>query len=125
MLEIQKQVINKVIKQLWINYKNKVSQVKIIEEAIRNQGDHWSEDHIAFRSLPGKNCDIIVLKSIFELLGYTLADHFEFKEKKLKAISLNPPLEPGAHSTQIFPKVFISVLELDSFSKNFKKCIKT
>ncbi|WP_397601686.1 DUF1338 domain-containing protein [Silvanigrella sp.] len=123
MLEIKKQVISKIIKQLWINYKNKVGQVKVIEEAIRNQGDDWSEDHIAFRTLPGIHCDLNILKETFELLGYSKKDDYEFKEKKLKAISLIPPTETGAHSTKIFPKVFISVLELNTFSEKFKACV--
>lgn len=123
MLEIKNQVIQNIIKQLWINYKKKVGQVKLIEDAIRNQGDDWSEDHVAFRTLPGEHCNLIVLQGIFELLGYTESGNYEFKEKKLKAISLNPPLVKGEHSTKIFPKVFISVLELDSFSDNFKNCI--
>lgn len=123
MLEIQKIVIDKIIKQLWINYKNKVGQVKIIEDAIRQQGDHWSEDHIAFRTLPGDHCGLHILQGVFEILGYKKCDDYDFKEKKLKAVSLNPCVEDGLHSTQVFPKVFISVLELNSFSLPFQQCI--
>ena len=123
MLDIQKIVIDKIIKQLWITYKNKVGQVQIIEDAIRQKGDHWSEDHIAFRTLPGDYCGLHILQGVFEILGYKKCDDFKFEEKKLKAISMNPPLERGIHSAQVFPKVFISVLELDSFSPDFKNCI--
>ncbi|APJ05155.1 hypothetical protein AXG55_09980 [Silvanigrella aquatica] len=115
--------MDKVIKNLWQIYRNKVSQVKIIEEAIRNQGDEWSEDHIAFRTLPGKYCDMSVMQQVFELLGYTKCDEYVFKDKKLNAISMNPPVENGVHSTKVFPKVFISVLELSSFSVEFQNCL--
>jgi Domain of unknown function (DUF1338) len=123
MLEIQKIVIDKIIKQLWINYKNKVGQVKIIEDAIRQNGDHWSEDHIAFRTLPGDHCSLHILQGVFEILGYKKCDDYNFEEKKLKAVSLNPPMESSLHSTQVFPKVFISILELSSFSSPFQQCI--
>ncbi len=123
MLEIQKIVIDKIIKQLWVNYKNKVSQVNIIEEAIREKGDHWSEDHIAFRTLPGEHCGLHILQGVFEILGFKKCDNYNFEEKKLNAISMNPPIENGVHSTQVFPKVFISVLELSSFSSDFQQCV--
>jgi hypothetical protein len=123
MLEIQKIVIDKIIKKLWENYKNSVVQVNIIEEAIRQKGDHWSEDHIAFRTLPGDHCGLDILQGIFEILGFKKSDHYNFEEKKLKAISMNPPIESVLHSTQVFPKIFISVLELSSFSNPFQQCV--
>ena len=123
MLKVQSTITEKVIKQLWSIYKSKVGQVKTIEQAIRKMGDTWSEDHIAFRTLPGKNCNMKVLSSIFEMLGYTHAGNYDFPEKKLKAISMNPPVKKNAHSSKVFPKVFISELILDSFSKSFKECV--
>jgi hypothetical protein len=123
MLEIQKIIIDKVIKHLWINYKKKVGQVKKIEDAIRNENDNWIEDHIAFRSLPGAHCGLHIMQEVFEILGYTKCDSYHFSEKKLKAISLNPPADNGSHSINVFPKIFISELELDSFSPIFKECL--
>lgn len=123
MQKVQVSITEKVIKQLWSLYKTKVSQVKTIENAIRKMDDTWSEDHIAFRTLPGKHCNLKVLAGIFELLGYTKAGNYNFAEKKLHAISMNPPLKKGAHSTKVLPKVFISELELNTFSKPFKDCI--
>lgn len=124
MHKVQSTITDKVIKQLWNIYKSKVGQVKIIEDAIRKMDDTWNEDHIAFRTLPGKYCNLKTLASAFEILGYTKAGNYDFPEKKLKAISMNPPIKKGAHSAKVFPKVFISELQLDSFSRAFKDCIQ-
>lgn len=123
MHELQSLVIEKVISKLWENYKNKVSQVGKIEEAIRLQGDSWSEDHIAFRTLPGKHCGLHILQALFELLGYTKSNDYRFTDKKLTAISMDPPNNKSLHSTKIFPKIFISVLDADGFSSKFKECL--
>lgn len=123
MLEIQKKVIDKIIKQLWLNYKEKVAQANVIEEAIRKKGDLWNEDHIAFRTLPGTYCGLHILQEIFEILGYKKDSDYHFAEKKLKAISMIPPSEPGTHSSQVFPKIFISVLESHLFSPTFQQCV--
>ncbi|WP_186646937.1 DUF1338 domain-containing protein [Fluviispira vulneris] len=123
MLKLQEKIINKLIKQLWLNYKSKVQQVKKIENAVRSEGDHWSEDHMAFRTLPGPYCGLETLRQVFEILGYKQADEYHFKDKKLMAISMNPPNNKEEHSAKIPPKVFLSVLEPESFSQEFQKCI--
>ncbi|KAB8029941.1 DUF1338 domain-containing protein [Fluviispira multicolorata] len=123
MLKLQEKIINRLIKHLWLNYKNKVQQVKKIENTIRAEGDHWSEDHLAFRTLPGSFCGLHILQEIFEILGYSKADEYHFKDKKLNAISMNPPNDKLQHSSKVPPKIFISVLEPESFSQEFQKCI--
>lgn len=123
MNNIQDTIIDNIIKKLWKNYKNKVPQANIIENAIKQKQDIWVEDHIAFRTLPGKNCGLNILKNIFELLGYKKSNNYKFQDKKISAISMNPPHQENKHSTKVFPKVFISALYLEGFSSSFVKCI--
>jgi Domain of unknown function (DUF1338) len=118
----QMYVARHLIQNLWKNYSALVPEVSKIEKTIKNFGEIWSEDHIAFRTLPGKFLSSALICEALQCLGYTKRENLKFEEKKLNAFWMAPPLdfsflgEPfssPAHSSQILPKIFISELALN------------
>jgi len=69
-------------------------------------------DHIAFRTLSGSNTGLGTLLPLLENMGYQPKGQYRFETKKLNAIHLE---HPDHH-----PKIFISELCLDEFSKSFQ-----
>ena len=69
--------------RIWAHYRAQVAQVPLIEDALRTKGEVWSEDHVAFRTLPGAHCGAAVLQGLFEALGYERQDSLRFDDKKL------------------------------------------
>jgi hypothetical protein len=112
----------KVFEGLWNHYFKLVPWAPQMVEAFKKRNDHWIEDHVAYRTLPGAHTGADVLQGIFEALGYTRQDNYTFVDKKLKAFWLAPPDIEG-HSREASPKIFISELELPSFSKSFQETV--
>ncbi len=100
---------------LWQDYCQHVPDAGRIEDALRSRGERWTEDHVAFRTLPGTPCDSQALGGFFESLGYTRQDHYRFHEKKLNAFWMAPPVSPQLQAWEAPPKVFISELDVASF----------
>lgn len=109
--------------RMWENYRIKVPQVPLVEDALRGKGEVWSEDHVALRTLPGAHCGAHVLQGIFEALGYVRRDSLHFADKKLDAFWLQPPMEPGAPSAGVSPKVFVSELLPSHFPHAFQAVV--
>ncbi len=112
-----------VFKNLWSHYYQLVPYAPMIEQAFRDRGDSWIEDHVAFRTLPGEYTGKHILQQIFEILGYKRQDDYHFAEKKLDAFWMSPDDTAGA-SHQASPKIFISELIPSSFSDDFKSELK-
>lgn len=110
--------------RLWAHYRSQVPQVPLIEDALRGRGEVWSEDHVAFRTLPGAHCGALVLQGLFEALGYERQDSLRFDDKKLDAFWLKPPVAPGAASTEVSPKVFVSELQARDFPQAFQRVVE-
>ena len=114
----------RVFKSLWAHYRTLVADARAIEDALRAQGETWSEDHVAFRTLPGPHCGAHVLQGLFEALGFTRKDSLYFEDKQLQAFWMCPPVLQGASCQSVLPKVFISELILDKFSPEFQKIVE-
>ena len=110
---------------LWNHYRAGVPDAVRIEEEIKEQGETWSEDHVAFRCLPGPGTGAHVLQALFERLGYVRQEDFRFEQKKLNAFWLAPPGPKHQHSEKLLPKVFVSELDLASFSENFQNVVRS
>jgi hypothetical protein len=117
--EARKQIFSK----LWAHYREAVPDVPRIEDAIRARGEVWSEDHVAFRTLPGAHCGAHILQGVFEALGYVRRDSLRFDDKKLDAFWLAPPAEQGAPSAAVSPKVFVSELAAGEFSSEVRNVV--
>lgn len=118
------QLISRIFKRLWQDYRSKVPQVTLIEDALRAAGETWSEDHVAFRTLPGANTGAAVLQQLFELLGYVRMDSYHFEEKQLSAFWMEPPLAMQLKCDQCPPKIFVSELIIQKFSAPLQKVIQ-
>lgn len=117
--ECRKQVFTK----LWNHYYSLVPYAPNIEAGIRGRGDSWIEDHVAYRTLPGPHTGKHILEQAFGLLGYKKEDPYHFQEKKLDAFWMSPPDIQG-HSQEASPKIFISELIPDDFSRPFQQALE-
>jgi hypothetical protein len=100
---------------LWKDYCARVPDASRIEAALRARGERWTEDHVAFRALPGSPCDANGLRAFFESLGYVQKDRYRFGDKRLNAFWMSPPVEHLTPAWDAPPKVFISELDVESF----------
>lgn len=103
---------------LWKEYIKLTPQVKTIHDLFQQREDHIiTNDHIAFRTLDLKECNIDVLSKVFLDLNYVRKEHYIFKEKKLSAYYF-------IHKNPKYPKVFISELKLSAFAKDLRTILK-
>ncbi|MBN2745135.1 MAG: DUF1338 domain-containing protein [Bacteroidales bacterium] len=110
-------MIDKILDQLWRVYIEQNPQVKAVYDAFIERGEQVVNDHIAFRTFDLPEINISRLASVFQRNGYEMRGEYLFPEKKLYA-------RHYVHKNPNYPKVFISQLELDSFSDNFKNIVK-
>lgn len=122
--QLQESCAQRVFQRLWQKYIAVVSDARTIEQSLRTKGDVWSEDHVAFRTLPGDNTGAHVLQSIFEALGYVRRDNYFFEDKQLTAFWMEPPMAQAKTCAEALPKVFISELLLDKFPAEFQQLIR-
>lgn len=111
--------------QLWANYVSAVIDAQKIEDSLRNKGDVWNEDHVAFRTLPGEHTGMHILQALFECFGYQRKDNYHFEDKQLKAFWMQPPITSDKMCKDALPKIFISELMPERFSADFKKIVQT
>lgn len=103
-------------------YSERVPDVKIITQALVNQGIIANEnkienDHVAFRTMGAENLGIASFEKIFMYYGYQKRDYFFFEGKKLNAYWFSPP---EAH----FPRIFVSELRVSDLSETAQKIIR-
>jgi len=116
-------VLDEVLKGLMDRYKERVHDVSKITNAlitnhiITNQED-IENDHIAFRTMGVPNLGIASFEKIFLHFGYTAEDKYLFEKKKLNARWYKPP-------NNKYPRIFISELNVSSFSENIQNIIKS
>lgn len=114
----------RVFERLWTNYTDLVVDARTIEQSLRNKGDTWNEDHVAFRTLPGEHTGMHVMQAIFEALGYKRRDPYHFEDKQLSAFWFEPPGTSGKSCAQAAPKIFVSELMLPKFAKDFQDIVR-
>jgi len=112
-----------VFKRLWAHYTQLVPDVQRLIQAFKTRGEEWTEDHVAYRTLPGEFTGAHILQGLFETLGYTRKDDYFFDAKQLKAFWLCPPDVQG-HTRDASPKIFISELIPTRFSSEFQEVIR-
>lgn len=113
-------ILNTVLDKLWTQYKQRVSYADTYNKMVLEHGGSMTNDHIAFRTLntsQGQPAGIDAISRIIIPLGYHKAGEYVFKEKKLYA-------EHFLHKDPKQPKIFISQLQVDQFSKEFQNLIK-
>ncbi len=93
--------------RLWQRYRTRVSHVGAYEQVVAEQGGHFVNDHIAFRTFACQqpSVGIASISRLFEALGYHAAGCYNFPDKQLSALHY-------AHPHADFPKLFISELRV-------------
>ena len=122
-LDLTQAVRRSVIDALWLQYRNLVPAAVKVEAALKAKSETWQEDHMAFRTLPGELTGSGVLRTIFEALGYEKQDDYIFEEKRLAAFWLKPIATEQAELREVEPKVFVSELQPEKFSSEFKSVL--
>jgi len=103
--------------KLWEQYTNQNPSALKIFESFSQLGEKVLNDHIAFRTFNDPRMDISVIEKPFLEVGYVEKGQYIFEEKKLTANHYEVPGHPEE------PKVFISQLILEDFSKELQNLI--
>ena len=109
---------SEIVEKLWDIYSNDNPSVKRIHELFESEGEKVQNDHIAFRTFNDPRVNAEVLAKPFLSVGYKKGGEYEFKAKKLRAIHLENLDIPDS------PKVFISELKTEEFSRFLNKTVK-
>lgn len=114
--------LDQVLYALFIPYKERVTDVQKISNAMVSEGMITDEseivnDHIAFRTLGVPNLGIASFEKIFLHYGYKKRDFYHFPAKKLDAYWYAPPEER-------YPRIFLSELRVQDLSNTAQYIIQ-
>lgn len=104
--------------RIWNDYINLNPSAKQVYELLIKEGETIENDHIAFRTFNDPRINIEVLSQVFLKAGFQEKGEYHFEEKKLYAKHFEHPEIKNA------PRVFISELLLENFSKDLQTIIK-
>ncbi len=113
--------LDTVMNGLMSRYQERVSDVKVILNAMVSEGiisntSDIENDHIAFRTLGVPQLGIASFEKIFLHYGYQKRDYYNFEGKKLDAYWFSPP-EPN------YPRIFVSELRVGDLSEEAQRII--
>lgn len=103
--------------KLWEQYTKQNPSALGVYNSFTALGETVLNDHIAFRTFNDPRMEIKVLEKPFLEVGYVEKGSYVFETKKLLAKHYEIPDNPNE------PKVFISQLVLEDFSKDFQNLI--
>src|SRR5207249_1754561 len=88
---------------LWERYRGRMEYVRMYEKLIEQHKAAFVNDHIAFRTIAWEKpmLGIFMISRIFEALGYSMANAYEFPDKHFSSIHYQ-------HPNPQFPKLFIT-----------------
>lgn len=114
----QTTVIETMLDKMWRDYLVLNPEAEKIHRLFEERGENVVNDHIALRTF---NLDRMRIEDVarpFEALGYKASGEYVFKEKKLFARHYE-------NEDPDLPKIFISELEVEKFSKSLQTKIHT
>lgn len=116
-------ILNKILDGLMTRYRERVSDVNKITQALKERGiindlSDIENDHIAFRTIGVPQLGIQSLEKIFLFHGYSAREDFYFEHKKLNARWYAPP-------ENHLPRIFISELRVEDFPVTIQDTIKS
>src|SRR5262249_34075293 len=78
---------------LYVRYRERMSYVQKYEAVVQSHGGTFVNDHIAFRTLASEKpvLGIFCISRIFEALGYSMANCYEFPDKHFSSIHFQHP----------------------------------
>lgn len=91
---------------LWERYRGRMKYVPMYEKMIEEHKAVFVNDHIAFRTIAWEKptLGIFMISRLFEALGYSMANCYEFPDKHFSSIHFQ-------HPNPQFPKLFITQLK--------------
>lgn len=101
---------------MWRDYRKMNPQAGAIHDLFEKRGDEVVNDHIALRTFNSKKVGIDHLAKSFLSAGYHEKGDYHFEEKKLYAKHFE-------HNDKDLPKIFISELLVEEFSKEAQEII--
>lgn len=103
---------------LWERYRERMEYVRKYEALIRAHSATFVNDHIAFRTLAVEKpaLGIFMISRLFEALGYSTANCYEFPDKHFSSIHYQ-------HPNPQFPKLFITQLKTWELSDKARSLI--
>src|SRR5882757_6460081 len=103
---------------LWERYRGRMEYVRMYEKLIEQHKATFVNDHIAFRTIAWEKpmLGIFMISRIFEALGYSMANCYEFPDKHFSSIHYQ-------HPNPQFPKLFITQLKTWELSPRARSII--
>jgi hypothetical protein len=103
--------IDALFERLWTDYATLNAQVGRIVALFEARGEQLRNDHIALRTFRRNPIGIDTMAASFVAAGYVARGDYQFPDKRLWARHFEAPGRP---------KVFISELDVDAFSAEFR-----
>jgi hypothetical protein len=104
---------------LYVRYRERMPYVQKYEGVVQSHGGTFVNDHIAFRTLATTKpmLGLFMISRIFEALGYSSANCYEFPDKHFSSIHYQ-------HPNPQFPKLFITQLKTWELSPRARSIIQ-
>lgn len=114
----KEQFLVELFDSLWERYRSRMEFVRQYEAMIQHHGAAFINDHIAFRTLAMQKPagGIFMISRLFEALGYSAANCYEFPDKHLNSIHYQ-------HPNPQFPKLFVTQLKVWELSARSRELI--
>lgn len=110
--------IQSLLDRLWADYTALDPRAQRIHQLLTDRGERVVHDHVALRTLRHGKLGIEPCARLFEQHGYRARAEYEFPQEKVHARHYESD-EPG------LPKILISELELDSFSRGLRDIVNS
>jgi len=107
-----------IFERLWTDYITQNPSTKKVYDLLIREGETIANDHIAFRTFNHPSISIDILSKIFRKNGYEYKADYHFTQKKLYAKHFEHVTDKAA------PRIFISELQVESFSDHLKNVVK-
>jgi hypothetical protein len=107
-----------IFSRLWEDYITQNPAVKKVYDLFISEGEEVVNDHIAFRTFNDPRINIDVLSKVFLNAGYVEKGQYIFEKKHLFAKHFEHK------SGKDMPRVFISELKTEDFSKGLQETVK-
>lgn len=111
-------MITSTLSKLWEIYIDQNPNARKVFNLFSERGETVINDHIALRTFDLPKVNINKLAAVFRKDGYEMKGEYLFPDKHLYARHYE-------HADAGLPKIFISQLELDTFSDEFKNIVST
>jgi hypothetical protein len=104
---------------LYARYRDRMEFVQKYEAVVHAHGGTFVNDHIAFRTLAAEKpvLGLFMISRIFEALGYSSANCYEFPDKHFSSIHYQ-------HPNPQFPKLFVTQLKTWELSARARAIIQ-